>query len=342
MKEPFHAVHADESAVRHDFLHDTLQNFSILVSRFDGIELTRTSFLKHRLAGQDQTILRAIDFQDLRRERLSLQRCKRMHETEVALRERNEAAQCLDLDKQADLNRLDALAFDGLVLLESLFHDIPISQTIHLDFGYVNRAVFANRIDDLDADLIAHMQDFAQILRCRKRIFMRRKHGLRLVPKGNHGVFLINLDDSACDDTTFLHIEIGFLGFQQFFHVFHNTDYLLYDPVRRGSTGCDANLVPAMKPLGRNLLRRLNVIGPGALGSAHLREASGIGAVASSDDNHDVHVLCQGSGGFLPFRRRATNGLVDFQFVRFSGNDTNHFFSQGLRKCRLYDDVGFL
>ena len=171
-----------------------------------------------------------------------------MYETQIPLGQRNETAQRLNLNEQSDFNCFNAFAFNRFALLECFFNDIPVSQTVYFNLRHINRAVFLNSAYYLNTECISDFQHILEGCRCRVGIFMSLKHSFGLVAKGDVSFVIENFDNLTLNYAAFVYIQVHFLLIQHFLHVFHNTNYLLYDPVRCGCTGGDANLVLTAEP----------------------------------------------------------------------------------------------
>ena len=248
VEQAFYAIDADESTVWHDLLDSALKNVAVFISSFDFIHFIVSGIFQYCFAGENQSILSAVNFEDLSREFLSDQVLQGVNEAQVALGQRNEAAEGLQLNEQTNFDSFDAFAFDSFAFFESFFNNIPVSQTVNFDLGYVNGAVFFDTADDLYTKFVANFEYVFQRCWCRECIFMSLQYSFCFVAEGNIGFVVEYVDNFPFYYTAFMHVQVHFFLFQHFFHVFHNKNYLLYDPVRCGCTGGDANLVPGLEP----------------------------------------------------------------------------------------------
>ena len=77
---------------------------------------------------------------------------------------------------------------------------------------------------------------------------MCKKNSFCLISERDISLVVVKVYYLTFYDAALVYIQVHFLLIQHFLHVFHNTNYLLYDPVRCGCTGGDANLVPGLEP----------------------------------------------------------------------------------------------
>ena len=150
-----------------------------------------------------------------------------MNEAQVALRQRNEATEGLQLNEQTNFDSFDAFAFDSFAFFESFFNNVPVSKTIDFDLGYVNGAVFFDTADNLYTKFIASFEYVLQRCWCRVCIFMSLQYSFCFVAEGNICFVVEYVDNFPFYYTAFMHVQVHFFLFQHFIHVFHNKKYLL-------------------------------------------------------------------------------------------------------------------
>lgn len=113
MEQAFYAIDADESTVWHDLLDSALKNVAVFISSFDFIHFIVSGIFQYCFTGENQSILSAVDFENLSREFLSDQVLQGVNEAQVALRQWNESAEGLQLNEQTNFDSFDAFAFDS-------------------------------------------------------------------------------------------------------------------------------------------------------------------------------------------------------------------------------------
>ena len=301
MKQTFNSVDSYESTVRHNLLNCSLQGISVIVSFFNNLEFFITLGFQYCLTGKNQTVLSAINFKNLSHKLLPYQVGEGMNESQITLRQRNKAAERINLNEKANLNSFNTFALNRFTLFKCCFYVIPFSQSVQLNLGNVNRVVFSDCIYDNSLNWVANLQNVLQGCRFRVRVFMNRQNSFCLIAEGNVSFVIEQFDNFTIYNVALLIIEVLFLHLQHFTHVFHNKKYLLYDPVRCRCTGGYANLILAMKPLCAKFLRGFNMMCHSACCSADFRKSACIGTVAAAYNNHHIHFSRQLLSRLLSF-----------------------------------------
>ena len=83
----------------HDLLDSTLKNVAVFISSFDFIHFIVSGIFQYCFARENQSVLSAVDFENLSREFLSDQVLQGVNKAQVALRQRNEAAKGLHAER---------------------------------------------------------------------------------------------------------------------------------------------------------------------------------------------------------------------------------------------------
>ena len=342
MKQAFNTVQRNKRAVRHNFLHGTFQHFAVFISLFNDIQLTRALFFKNGFTGKDEAVLCRIHFQNLGFKFLSDKALQRMNETEIPLGKRDKAAQGFKLYKQADFDCFDTFAFNRFPLVKGFLSHIPVCQAVNLDLGNKNRAVFFHTADNLHTKRVSYLQYIFKGCGLRIGIFMKRKYGFGLVSERDPGFVIGQVYYLPFYNAAFVYIQVHFFLFQHFIHVFHNKKYLLYDPVRCGCTGGDANFALTVEPFFFQFRRRFNMMGNGSFRLADFHQSAGIGTVAAAYNDHHIYIPCQLSCRRLSVRRGIADRLMDAHASRFPFDRGNQAVCQRKGECSLYNNMDFV